>query len=271
MARPPESDAGQGARTVMMPNAEVLFALHRQGVFRYLSRVVGRAETAQDLTQEVFLRVTRAEVPQADASGHRAWVFKIARNLVLNHLRDGHRRGQPVELVDAYASAPATQELAVAIREALASARGCGSRRVPPSRVRRLELRGNRRGMRSHGRGRAREIATGARATARRARFGNDGRATRLCQHPRRMERSGRRPMTDSLDVIYCRVRGRRTRCGLGLERRARTRRRARVPDRRIGAAWTRDGCEAADGSRVLGDERPADDGRHCALQPRPH
>ncbi len=105
----------------MMPNAEVLFALHRQGVFRYLSRVVGRAETAQDLTQEVFLRVTRAEVPQADASGHRAWVFKIARNLVLNHLRDGHRRGQPVELVDAHASAPATQELAVAIREALAS------------------------------------------------------------------------------------------------------------------------------------------------------
>jgi RNA polymerase sigma-70 factor, ECF subfamily len=103
-----------------VPNAEVLFALHRQGVFRYLSRVVGRAETAQDLTQEVFLRVTRAEVPQADPSGHRAWVFKIARNLVLNHLRDGHRHGQPVELVDTYGAAPATQELGVAIREALA-------------------------------------------------------------------------------------------------------------------------------------------------------
>ena len=103
-----------------MPTAEVLFALHRQGVFRYLSRVVGRAETAQDLTQEVFLRVTRAEVPQADASGHRAWVFKIARNLVLNHLRDGHRHGQAIELVDTYGAAPATQELGVAIREALA-------------------------------------------------------------------------------------------------------------------------------------------------------
>jgi RNA polymerase sigma-70 factor, ECF subfamily len=100
--------------------AEALFALHRQGVFRYLSRVVGRAEIAHDLTQEVFLRVARADVPQADASGHRAWVFKIARNLVLNHLRDGHRQGHAVELIDVHAAAPATQELGVAIREALA-------------------------------------------------------------------------------------------------------------------------------------------------------
>ena len=104
-----------------MANAESLFTLHRQGVFRYLSRVVGRAETAHDLTQEVFLRVTRAEVPQADASGHRAWVFKIARNLVLNYLRDGHRQGQPVELFDTHATAPATQEMGLAIRQALSS------------------------------------------------------------------------------------------------------------------------------------------------------
>jgi RNA polymerase sigma-70 factor (ECF subfamily) len=86
-----------------------------------LSRVVGRPDTAQDLTQEVFLRVTRAPLPEADAAGHRAWVFKIARNLVLNHLRDGYRHGQSVELVDVHATAPATQELAVAIRQALAS------------------------------------------------------------------------------------------------------------------------------------------------------
>jgi RNA polymerase sigma-70 factor (ECF subfamily) len=102
-------------------NAEALFALHRQGVFRYLNRVVGRAETAQDLTQEVFLRVTRAQVPDADASGHRAWVFKIARNLLLNHLRDGSRHGQAVMLTDGAATAVATQELGLAIRQALAS------------------------------------------------------------------------------------------------------------------------------------------------------
>ena len=102
-----------------MADAELLFALHRQGVFRYLCRVVGRADTAQDLTQEVFLRVARTRVPDADASGHRAWVFKIARNLVLNHLRDGARRGESVALVDT--PSPATQELALAIRQAVAA------------------------------------------------------------------------------------------------------------------------------------------------------
>lgn len=102
-----------------MADADVLFAEHRQGVFRYLCRIVGRAETARDLTQEVFLRVSRSAVPAADATGRRAWVFGIARNLALNYVRDGHRRPPALELVDG--SVPAVQELAVAIHEALAA------------------------------------------------------------------------------------------------------------------------------------------------------
>ena len=98
-------------------DAEQLFALHHRGVLRYLSRLVGRVDTAQDLAQEVFLRVSRTSVPAADEGGHRAWVFTIARNLALNHLRDGARRGQAVALVDT--AAPATQELTVAVRQAL--------------------------------------------------------------------------------------------------------------------------------------------------------
>ena len=82
---------------------------------------MGRSETAQDLTQEVFLRVTRSPVPDADPAGHRAWVFKIARNLVLNHLRDGHRRGQALSLAGGDAAAPPTQEMSLAIRQALAA------------------------------------------------------------------------------------------------------------------------------------------------------
>ena len=44
--------------------AQVLFAAHRDGVFRYLCRIVGQND-ATDLTQEVFLRVARTEVPHA--------------------------------------------------------------------------------------------------------------------------------------------------------------------------------------------------------------
>jgi RNA polymerase sigma-70 factor (ECF subfamily) len=100
-------------------DADVLFAEHRQGVFRYLCRIVGQTETARDLTQEVFLRVSRARVPDADPASVRAWVFRIARNLALNHLRDGHRRPHLVAAADR--AEPAVQELAAALNQAVAS------------------------------------------------------------------------------------------------------------------------------------------------------
>ena len=99
-----------------MTDADVLLNAYRDGVFRYLCRVVGQGD-ARDLTQEVFLRVARGPVPSADERGHRAWVFRIARNLALNHVRDDRRRGVPAALPDS--PLPATQELAAAVAEAL--------------------------------------------------------------------------------------------------------------------------------------------------------
>jgi len=98
---------------------ESLVAAHRQGVYRYLCRIVERADTAHDLTQEVFLRVSRASVPETTDNGQRAWIFRIARNLALNHMRDGRRRPEPVTLVER--GTAATQELRMAVREALAA------------------------------------------------------------------------------------------------------------------------------------------------------
>jgi len=102
----------------MAADADLLFAEHRQGVLRYLSRVIGQAELARDLTQEVFLRVSRATAPDR-TDERRAWVFSIARNLALNHLRDRSRHPRPVDLVETHT--PATQELGVALDRALAS------------------------------------------------------------------------------------------------------------------------------------------------------
>jgi RNA polymerase sigma-70 factor (ECF subfamily) len=97
-------------------DTDILFSAHRDGVFRYLCRIVGQGE-ARELTQEVFLRVARGPVPNADAAGRRAWIFRIARNLALNHLRDDRRRGIAVEVTES--AAPATQEISTALREAL--------------------------------------------------------------------------------------------------------------------------------------------------------
>jgi RNA polymerase sigma-70 factor (ECF subfamily) len=97
--------------------ADALFAEYRQGVFRYLSRFVGHAETARDLTQDVFLRVTRSQVPETSVAGRKAWVFTIARNVALNHVRDRGRRPAVVALADSVR--PPTQELTAALQQAL--------------------------------------------------------------------------------------------------------------------------------------------------------
>ena len=102
-----------------MTDVEQVYADHREGVFRYLRRIVGGTDVARDLTQEVFLRVSRAGVPDAPGNERRAWVFRIARNLALNHVRDGRRRPVLVTLVQA--AVPATQELSAALHAAIAA------------------------------------------------------------------------------------------------------------------------------------------------------
>jgi RNA polymerase sigma-70 factor (ECF subfamily) len=100
-------------------DVERFCAEHHQGVYRYLRRVVGATESARDLTQEVFLRVSRAGIPEATDAGRRAWLFRIARNLALNHLRDGRRR--PISVTLEVAGVPATQELSVALNDAISA------------------------------------------------------------------------------------------------------------------------------------------------------
>jgi RNA polymerase sigma-70 factor (ECF subfamily) len=101
---------------VLTENAQ-LFDAHKDGLCRYLTRIVGQPDAARDLTQEVFLRVSRTPVPDATADGQRAWIFRIARNLALNHLRDSRRRPATTALVDVGRSG--TQELSVAVQQAL--------------------------------------------------------------------------------------------------------------------------------------------------------
>lgn len=100
----------------MTENAQ-LFDAHRAGLCRYLTRIVGQPDTARDLTQEVFLRVSRSTAPDGPAEGQRAWIFRIARNLALNHLRDQQRQPATTSLVDV--GRTGTQELSVAVQQAL--------------------------------------------------------------------------------------------------------------------------------------------------------
>ena len=80
---------------------EALFERYGGMIRHHLVRIVRDDAAAQDLVQEVFLRVwTRAE--QWDERGpFKAWLYRIATNLALNHLRSLRRRSeQPLETTD---------------------------------------------------------------------------------------------------------------------------------------------------------------------------
>jgi len=103
-----------------MPTALELFERHHVAVFRFLRRMEMPAADAEDLTQEVFVRVLRGLDSYEERQLERAWVFRIARNVWLDHWR-ARRRAPPeliVELDAAVATAP-TQEDRLALEHAL--------------------------------------------------------------------------------------------------------------------------------------------------------
>jgi RNA polymerase sigma factor (sigma-70 family) len=67
---------------------EALVKLHTRRVYAICVRFTGRAEQAQDLTQEVFLRVFRSLSTFDLGSGcFRVWLTSLTRNLLIDHYR----------------------------------------------------------------------------------------------------------------------------------------------------------------------------------------
>lgn len=66
---------------------DVLVRRHASAVFRFVCRLVGDAAEAEDLTQEVFLRVWRNLKRFDAAKSFKAWLFRIARNAAYDALR----------------------------------------------------------------------------------------------------------------------------------------------------------------------------------------
>jgi RNA polymerase sigma-70 factor (ECF subfamily) len=117
---------------------EELVEQYQHRLVAVMHHLVGNAEEAEDLAQEVFLRVYRARKKYRARSKFSTWLFTIANNLALNALRRRQRKPavplnvrdsgplgpRPAEqLVRDRAGQPSQrlqqQELAAVIRQAL--------------------------------------------------------------------------------------------------------------------------------------------------------
>src|SRR3974377_459548 len=71
---------------------ELLLQRYRTPLVNFLDRGVGNREEAEDLAQEVFLRVYRAREDYVPSAKFTTWLFRIATNLALNSVRDTRYR-----------------------------------------------------------------------------------------------------------------------------------------------------------------------------------
>jgi RNA polymerase sigma-70 factor (ECF subfamily) len=79
---------------------ELLLQRYRTPLVNFLHRMVRDAALAEDLAQEVFLRVYRARRRYEPGAKFTTWLFRIATNLALNAIRDGRYRKAELSLDD---------------------------------------------------------------------------------------------------------------------------------------------------------------------------
>src|SRR6266849_2430189 len=66
----------------------LLLHRYRRPLVNFLYRMVRNREQAEDLAQEVFIRVYRAREDYIPSAKFTTWLFRIATNLALNSVRD---------------------------------------------------------------------------------------------------------------------------------------------------------------------------------------
>ena len=88
----------------------IIVRAYQVPVFNYVLRLVGDRSLAEDLTQEVFLRVYQGLPKFSLRSRFTTWMFQVTKNRVLDELRSMERRPRsfvalddlpPLEVVDA--------------------------------------------------------------------------------------------------------------------------------------------------------------------------
>lgn len=96
---------------------EVAGAELRRVLHDFIARRVSDPDTADDLTQDVLLKAHRSGITTREVGDVAAWLYRIARNTLVDHYRHRDRHPRPGELppelveldVDADSSAARTQ------------------------------------------------------------------------------------------------------------------------------------------------------------------
>jgi RNA polymerase sigma-70 factor, ECF subfamily len=99
-----QSDAAVMLRVASGDEAGFNFLVEKyhRGMIRFLFRMVHNQAVAEELSQEVFLRVYRSRESYRAEAKFSTWLYRIATNLAVNHARDTkHERAAQTVYLDA--------------------------------------------------------------------------------------------------------------------------------------------------------------------------
>src|SRR5438552_18622919 len=77
-----------GVKSSEEPCMALLLQRHRGPVIQFLYRMVRNRAIAEELAQNVFLRVYRSRTTYEPTAKFTSWLFRIATHVALNWLRD---------------------------------------------------------------------------------------------------------------------------------------------------------------------------------------
>lgn len=68
-----------------LQQASVLFDRYHKRIFNFLARMAMDRELAEDLTQNVFLRIMKYRSSYRDGLRFQSWIYQVARNVFADH------------------------------------------------------------------------------------------------------------------------------------------------------------------------------------------
>jgi RNA polymerase sigma-70 factor (ECF subfamily) len=78
----------------------IIVRTYERPVYNYILRLIGNRDLAEDLTQEVFLRVYQGLPGFSLRSRFTTWLFQVTKNRVLDEMRALERRPRSVAILD---------------------------------------------------------------------------------------------------------------------------------------------------------------------------
>jgi len=77
---------------------EVLYRRHKDAIYRYLLRLCGHRDTAEDIFQEVWGKIIKARSSYRPTAKFTTFLYRVAHNCFIDHLRRNKRHANSTTL-----------------------------------------------------------------------------------------------------------------------------------------------------------------------------